>query len=314
MAYPSPRQLQLRRGNAAAVGSYTGLAGELTVNTTDWTLQVHDGVLPGGHAATVNTSTLTDQISSVNANITIANVGMKGYVDQGNTIQSAAITSSNVGMRGYVDATIRANIANIAIASTYSNVNVRTYLGAFDGNIIPSANSVYSLGSVTNQWNSLFVSNNTIYVGGFPIGIDATGNLTVSGNIIPTIGYVNNVVANVDLSAYALNANVTAANVGLKGYVDQANTIQSAQISAANVGMRGYVDTTIAANIANIAVGYSNVNVKAYTETVGFTNYSNVNLSAYLGGAVTIGGNLTVNGNLFINGNSTTINGLFTNS
>jgi len=319
MAYPSPRRLQLRRGNAAAIASYLGYTGELVVNTSAWTLYVHDGVTVGGYAATVNTAVITTQITSVNANITIANVGMKGYVDQGNSIQAAAITSSNIGMRGYVDATIRANIANIAVASTYSNVNVRTYLGSFDGNIIPSANNVYSLGSVTNQWKDLFVSNNTIYVGGVPLGIDATGNLTVNGNVIPTISYVNTVVANVvvDLSSYALNANVTAANVGLKGYVDQANTIQgaqltsanlgiigyidqantiqSAQISAANVGLKGYVDQansiqSAQVGAANLAITAANVGMKGYVDSQSF--YSNVKVATYL---PTYDGNIAAN-------------------
>ena len=301
MAYPSPRQLQLRRGNAAAVGSYTGLAGELTVNTTDWTLQVHDGSTVGGHAATVNTATLTDQISSVNANITIANVGMKGYVDQSNTIQSAqvgaanlAIIAANLGMKGYVD--------SVASQSIYGNGNVKSYLTQFDGNIVPSANAVYSLGSVTNQWKSLFVSNNTIYVGGVPLSIDTTGNLTVNGNIIPTISYVNTAVANVvvDLSSYALNANVTAANVGLKGYVDQANTIQSSQLTSANLGIIGYIDlanTIQSAQVgaANLAITTANTAMKGYVDSQTF--YSNARVATYLQSGnianVSVAGNIT---------------------
>jgi hypothetical protein len=82
------------------------------------------------------------------------------------------------------------------------------------------------------------------------------------------------------------------ANLGMRGYVIEAN-----------VGMRGYVDATIAANIANISIPtpYGNVNVAAYTQTQSYTNYSNVNLSAYLGGTVTIGGNLIVQGNITAN-------------
>jgi len=315
----APRRLQLRRGNTAATSTYVGAAGELVVNTTTNTLYLHDGSTVGGYATTTNTSAINNQISSVNANITLANTGMQGYVNLANTIQSAQISAANIGIRGYVDATIAANIANIAVASTYSNVNVRTYLGAFDGNIIPSANTVYSLGSVTRQWKDLFVSNNTIYVGGVPLSIDTTGNLTINGNVIPTISYINTAVANVtvDLSSYALNANVTAANVGLKGYVDlantiqsaqltsanlgvigyidQANTIQSAQISAANVGMRGYVDqanTIQSAQVgaANLAITAANVGLKGYVDSQSF--YSNVKVATYL---PTYSGNIAAN-------------------
>ena len=277
------------RGNTIQNNRYTGLPGELTVDTEAKTIRIHDGVTPGG-----------------------------------NVVQ---------GGGG---------------ASSYGNANVKVYLSTFDGNILPSANVTYSLGSLTRQWKDLFVSNNTIYVGGVPLGIDATGNLTINGNVIPTLSYVNTVVANVtvDLSSYALNANVTAANVGiigyidrantiqssqvnaanlsitaanvgLKGYVDQANTIQSAQlisanlgiigyidlantiqsaqISAANVGMRGYVDqaNTIQSSqvgAANLAITAANVGMKGYVDSQSF--YSNVKVATYL---PTYDGNIAAN-------------------
>ena len=253
MAYPSPRRLQLRRGNASAISSYLGYAGELVVDTTNWTLYVHDGVTVGGYAATVNTASISGNINSI--------------------LNGTAVF----------------------------------------GNIIPSANTVYSLGNITHQWKSLFVSNSTIYVGGVPLSIDPTGNLTVNGNTIPTVGYVNASVANVtvDLSAYALNANVTAANVGLKGYVDQANTIQSSQLTSANLGIIGYIDqanTIQSAQVgaANLAITAANVGMKGYVDS---QTYSNINVSTYLASHIdqTIGGNLTIQGNLTVNGNVTYI-------
>ena len=58
----APRRLQLRRGNTAATSSYVGAAGELIINTDNNTLYVHDGVTPGGHAATVNTASITNSV------------------------------------------------------------------------------------------------------------------------------------------------------------------------------------------------------------------------------------------------------------
>jgi hypothetical protein len=217
MAYPSPRRLQLRRGNASAISSYLGYAGELVVDTSNWTLYVHDGVTVGGYAATVNTASISGNINSI--------------------LNGTAVF----------------------------------------GNIIPSANTVYSLGNITHQWKSLFVSNSTIYVGGVPLSIDATGNLTVNGNIIPTIGYVNASVANVvvDLSSYALNANVTAANVGLKGYVDQANTIQSSQLTSANLGIIGYVD--LANTIQSAQISAANIGIIGYIDQANTIQSAQVN-------------------------------------
>ena len=211
MAYPSPRQLQLRRGNTATISAYTGPLGEVIINTDNWGLYIQDGVTQGGHLVS----------------------GGSGNV---------VITGTN-----------------------YSNVNVHTYLGAFDGNIVPSANTTYSLGSITNQWKSLYVSNNTIYINGLALTVDGSGNLSINGNAISTVAYVNSQTSNINLSNYALNANVTAANVGLKGYVDQANTIQSAQISAANIGIKGYIDQ--GNSIQSAQLTSSNIGMKGYVDT-----------------------------------------------
>jgi hypothetical protein len=76
-----------------------------------------------------------------------------------------------------------------------------------------------------------------------------------------------------------------------------------------SMGFQNYSNVNVAALITtNGLTNFSNVNVAAYTQTQSYTNYSNVNLTAYLGGAVTVGGNLTVQGNLFVNGNVTVFN------
>ena len=42
-------QVQLRRGTSSQNDSFTGAAGEVTVDTTNQTLRVHDGSTAGGH-------------------------------------------------------------------------------------------------------------------------------------------------------------------------------------------------------------------------------------------------------------------------
>ncbi len=172
-----------------------------------------------------------------------------------------------------------------AVALDLANVNVT-------GNVLPSANVTYSLGSESLQWKDLWVSGNTIYIGGSALTV-ANGQLSIGGN---TVGSA-----------------VTYSNVNVKAYTE---TMGFANYS--NVNVAAYTQTQSFTNYSNVNVAafvttngltnYSNVNVAAYTQTQSYTNYSNVNLSAYLGGAVTIGGNLTVQGNLFVNGNSTIIN------
>ena len=106
-----------------------------------------------------------------------------------------------------------------------ANVNVT-------GNILPSANVTYSLGSETLQWKDLWVSGNTVYIGGSALTV-ANGQLSIGGN---TVGSA-----------------ITYSNVNVKAYTET----------------MGYTN-------------YSNVNVAAYTTTQSYTNYSNVNVAAYI--------------------------------
>jgi hypothetical protein len=115
-------------------------------------------------------------------------------------VRFIAVSATSVSSLRYGPAT--------AVTLDIANVNVT-------GNLLPSANVTYSLGSETLQWKDLWVSGNTVYIGGSALTV-ANGQLSIGGN---TVGS---------------------------------------------------------------AVTYSNVNVKAYTETMGFANYSNVNVAAYI--------------------------------
>ena len=44
------KRLQFVRGSAIKNDTFVGYAGEITVDTTNWTLRIHDGVTPGGHS------------------------------------------------------------------------------------------------------------------------------------------------------------------------------------------------------------------------------------------------------------------------
>jgi hypothetical protein len=123
-----------------------------------------------------------------------------------------------------------------------ANVNVT-------GNVLPTANVTYSLGSPTLQWKDLYVSSNTIYMGGTAVTI-SNGQLAVGGNIVAPPPYGN-------------------ANV-------QAYTQTMGYTNYSNVNVKAYTETMTFTN-------YSNVNVQAYTETMSFKNYSNVNVTAYIG-------------------------------
>ena len=64
-----------------------------------------------------------------------------------------------------------------------------TDLSAVAQDIIPALDKQYNLGSPSHQWKSLYVSTNTIYIGGIPLSVDtATNTLLVAGSQVTGSG------------------------------------------------------------------------------------------------------------------------------
>lgn len=55
-------------------------------------------------------------------------------------------------------------------------------LGAIDQDIIPATNETINLGSPTKRFYELYLSGNTIDIGGATISSDGSGNITISAN------------------------------------------------------------------------------------------------------------------------------------
>ncbi len=62
------RQIQIRRGSAAEHSTFTGAIGEITMDTTNKTLRVHDGETAGG-TPLARADELTDLESSITQNV-----------------------------------------------------------------------------------------------------------------------------------------------------------------------------------------------------------------------------------------------------
>ena len=83
------------------------------------------------------------------------------------------------------------------------NVAVFTAQGlSVTGNIIPATSNTFSIGNSTNWWANIWVSGNTLYLGGVPLGISAGNVLTVDGqevvssNTTISISTTGNITAN----------------------------------------------------------------------------------------------------------------------
>jgi hypothetical protein len=351
-------------------------AGYLRFNTEYETIEVWDGtewVQTSGGVITSEVLTgdgSTAQFAlSANTTTTGVLVSINGTIQKPSTAYTVSnnvitftetpSTGDSIEVRKLAGGTISVNYGNADVATflstysgLYSNVQTLTYLtSGVAGNILPSANVTYSLGSPTRQWKDLFVSNTTIYLGGIPLSIDASGNLLVNGSLVQGSGgsgsgtsysnvnvaaylstnnYLTSTTAN--LSNYAYAANITTANISMKGYVDnsvstanigiigyidRANTIQSNQISAANLGIIGYVDNKV--STANIGVvGYidlantiqsnqisaANLGIKGYIDNS--TSTANIGMKGYVDSVATLSSYSNVNVAAYVTTNGLT--------
>jgi hypothetical protein len=164
--------IQRRRGNTAQHASFTGLAGEITIDTQKNTVVVHDGTTAGGYPLA-----RADEVAALGgADITavLAGDGLTGGATSGNA-------TINIG----AGAGITVNADNIAVNAAYFDVTAGGT--GWAGNLEPSANNTYSLGSPTRVWKDVYVGPNSLVIDGVELGITG-GVLTFGGANVAVAG------------------------------------------------------------------------------------------------------------------------------
>jgi len=176
-----PTQVQFRRGTTAQNNSFTGAAGELSVNTSNSTIRVHDGSTPGGSelATVASTSSAT--------NLTTG------------TLNSARLPTSGVAAATYGNATVIPSFtvdtygritsaSNVAISATVANTQITGLITS--GQIASVANTQITGTLTAAQLQNTGVTANT-YGGATSIPaitIDAQGRITSASNVAVSAG------------------------------------------------------------------------------------------------------------------------------
>ena len=115
--------------------------------------------------------------------------------------------AANVGnlILGSTNGIVKTFVGNIAEANVVTTVSESLLTVA--GNIIPAANVTYGLGTETNQWKDLWLSNTTLYMGGTAITV-VDGTLSVGGNVVGGNNYNDSNVISL-LASFGSNSIVT---------------------------------------------------------------------------------------------------------
>ena len=176
-----------------SVGTLTALSVSGTVTgasvvggvITGTSVSVAGNVTAGNVSATGLAGTLsTAAQTSITSVGTLGSLSVTGNITGGNVLGGANVnatthTGTTVSVTGNITSGASVNTTNLSVS------------GNVLGDLLPSANVTFNLGSPTQRWNTLYLAANTINLGiqtisatgtGISMG---TGNLT-GGNVITT--------------------------------------------------------------------------------------------------------------------------------
>jgi len=240
--------IQRRRGTTSQHSTFTGLAGEITIDTDKNTVVVHDGSQAGGFPLA--------KYSDVSA---------LGGADITDVVAGSGLTGG-------------ASSGSATISLDYENLT---------GNLIPSANNTYSLGSLSSVWKDVFVGPGSLYVNGQQVLSDNSGTIQVSADTNQNISILTSGSGDIELTS--------GGDIQLKSNIvlSAGKTITTAGGGATEQGGNIDMNSNYINNVGTPQQGSDAVN-KTYSDGL----MSGVTLSA--GNGLTGGGDLTDNRNFAV--------------
>ena len=171
------KQLQLRKGTATEHDNFTGAVGEVTVDTTNKTLRVHDGSTVGGTMLATHTAPPA---------LPVATTSTQGIVQLNNTLTSTSTTQALTAAQGNVlwnrdfgiDQYWQDVTAWRAMGTVYSNTSTRPIFVVIAGNHSGSPETLILAIDGVVVWNQIIDGENS------------NTNVVVSGVIPPYTSYI----------------------------------------------------------------------------------------------------------------------------
>ena len=206
------------------VVSGTGTVYAATVSTTG---NVNSGFLSTGPASTGNL--ISGGFVSASGNIT------GSYIFGNGALLTGVITSVSNINNGTSNVTVVSSGGNVSVGvGGTGNVAVfSTDAVTVKGNVLPSANITYDLGTSTQRWRDLWLSNSTIYLGNAQISANTTavtitnpeGGTTVLQGATPTI----------TATVISASGNVTGGNILTAGLISATGNVTGGNLSGTNI-------------------------------------------------------------------------------
>lgn len=265
-----PTQLQLRRGTTVQHNTFTGVVGEVTINTTKKTAVVHDGSTAGG------LELLRADMSNIfaSATPTITSLNTSGDVSVGGNLTVTGTTTFNGGTITMGDA----DTDNVVFGADVNS------------NILPNTDNTYALGSSSKKWSDVR-----------SVLLTTTSDATIGGDVAINGGDLTTSQTTFNL----VNATATTLNIGgastatAIGAASGTTTVKADLTVDGDVQVKGGDLTTnqTTFNLLNTTATTLNIGGAATTVSVGANT-----------GTTTVNNNLTIAGDLTVSGDTTTIN------
>jgi len=159
-------QIQYRRGSQAQNDAFTGALGEITVDTTNKTIRIHDGSTVGGNTAVTTFATQTLLNKTLTGPSVTGTLSSTGLINTTANIICSVLDASSIECTGIVYANSTAQSTSTTTGALevlggvgiVGNLNVGdgTLSGGthkFQGNVVPFTSNTYTLGTNTLWWS-----------------------------------------------------------------------------------------------------------------------------------------------------------------
>ena len=299
-----PTIVQFRRGTEAQSDAFTGNVGELSVDTTNETVRVHDGSTAGGsRLATYAEVADRMQVANVQSLVTssINNVldSAPGTLDTLNEL--AAAIGDDADFLSKVQANIDQKLGATASVTLTGDV---TGSGSFSSNAVSITLTDTNLGN-TNAYIAGVQSNLNATNANVDQKLGATASVTLSGDVTGTASFSSNAVSITTTIADDSHNHVISNVDGLQNELDSKIEVANAIATFSTLTQLGNTNSYIAGVQSNLDATNANVDQKlgatssvtltgAVTGTANFSaNAVSITTTATSDPTITLGGDLT---------------------
>jgi filamentous hemagglutinin len=272
-------------GNTIYLGNATISANATTIVLTN----------PAGgqtvFAGNSGNSDVSGQLLSITGNANVGNIGSAGIITAtgnigGGNINTGGVVSATgnitggnvIGtlLTGTVTTAAQPNITSVGtLTSLAVNGNISANNANITGNIVPTSNNVYSLGSASSYWKDAFIGPGSLYINGVKVLEESSNAIVISADLNQTVKVTSSGSGDIQLQTTGSGV------IAVKGPLQiQAGNL----ITSSNGG----------------PIGFSNpINVDTISSLSANTNLT---ISANGTGNIQINDDVTISGNLSING------------